>query len=232
MQCGRDDNKGREKKETETSHEAEEKESYQKENLESIGSGLEENKLNSSDTYRGKQLPEGMKLKKRVSGEEAISPNPNSVETMTEKTEYKTKESHIEQGEAKKTAVNKVEPAVKESASESAPSSTSQASRDCDNTTNPTSDKPIQSQSSHTKDSQDDDDVVLVSVKPATQKTPPVSAVQKTLTTFPGFQPTSKIEVKQENPKGLHSLLTAQLQQKKVSEGQTEKDIIGCWTSF
>lgn len=232
MQRGRGDDKGREKKDTEASHKAEEKEGYQKENLESLGVGLEEEKLNSSDTYRGKQLPPGMKLKKRVSGEEAISTSPNRVEKMTEKTEYKTKESHIEQGEAGETATKKAEPAIKENASEPAPSSTSQASRDCDNTT---SNKPIQSQSSRTQNSQDDnddDDVVLVSVKPATQKTPPVSAVQKTLTTFPGFKPTSKIGVKQENPKGLHSLLTAQLQQKKVSEGLTEKDMIGCLARF
>lgn len=210
MQCGRNDDKGREKKDTQTSHKAKEKESYQKENLESVGAGLEEE--NSSNAYRGKQLPVGIKLKKRFSGEEAISPEPNSVETITEK----NKESRNEPAEA--TAAQKAEPAAKDDASESAISSTSQASRDRDNGTNPTSNKPIQSQSSHAQNSQEDDDVVLVSVKPATQKTPPVSAVQKTLTTFPGFCPTSKIRVQQENPKGLHSLLTAQLEQKKVSE--------------
>uniref|UniRef100_A0A7N5ZRW2 Transcription termination factor 2 n=1 Tax=Anabas testudineus TaxID=64144 RepID=A0A7N5ZRW2_ANATE len=219
MQCGGSDDKRQEKKNSEKSNKAEGKESYQKENVESVRAGVEEEKLDSSDTYRGKQLPPGMKLKKRVSGEEAISPNPISVEKMTEKMQDKIKENHTEQREADKTTVKNTDPTVKDSASKSAPSSRSQASRDSDNTTNPTSNKPMQSESSSTKDSQDndDDDVVLVSIKPPTQKTAPVPAVQKTLTTFPGFQPTSKFRVQQENPKGLHSLLSAQLQQKKAT---------------
>lgn len=230
MQCGGGDDKGQEKKDSETIHKAEEKEGYQKENVERVGAGLEEEKLNSSDTYRGKQLPLGMKLKKRVSGEEATSPKPNSVEKVTEKMQDMTKESHTEQGEADKTAAKQADLTVKESASKSAPSSSTQVSRDSDDTKNPTSNK---SESRHTKNPQDDDDddVVLVSVKPASQKTP-VSAIQKTLTTFPGFQPTSKIKVQQENPKGLHNLLTAQLQQKKVSEGLRKKDMIGCLARF
>ncbi|XP_034042546.1 transcription termination factor 2 isoform X2 [Thalassophryne amazonica] len=64
---------------------------------------------------------------------------------------------------------------------------------------------------------EDDDDVHVVSVKAAPQKTPPASAVQKTLTAFPGFQPASKFKGQQANSEGLRSLLTSQLKQKKAT---------------
>ncbi|XP_040004090.1 transcription termination factor 2 isoform X2 [Xiphias gladius] len=258
MQCGGGNEKVREEKDSEASHKAEGRKSSKKENVESVGAGVEEEeeekKLNSSDTYRGKQLPQGMKLKKRVTDEERNSPKANSVEEIKDKLQDKTEENHTEQGKTEKAdstssgnAVNsekmdktsqdphkdspqqpttgetclvkQADPNVKESASKSEPGSSAQAPRDSVTTRTPTSNKTTESESSQTKNHQDDDsdDVVLVSVKPATQKTPPVSAVQKTLTTFPGFQPASKLKGQQRDPEGLHSLLTAQLQQKKAT---------------
>ncbi|XP_008279815.1 transcription termination factor 2 [Stegastes partitus] len=252
MQCG-----GREEKDSEASHKAEERESYHKENVKNVSAVREEDegKLKSSDTYRGKQLPLGMKLKKRVSNEDSSSPKANNVEKTLDKIQDKEEENHTEQGEAEKkistSSINTVhpekinetapdrhknspqtptegeaclvkqaDPTVEKSTPKSAPSK--QASTDSDNTRNPSSDKPTLPESSQTKnhqegDDDDDADVVLVSVKPAASKTPPVSAVQKTLTTFPGFQPASKVKDQVEDPRGLHRLLTTQLQQKKAT---------------
>nr|XP_046259676.1 transcription termination factor 2 isoform X2 [Scatophagus argus] len=249
IQCGSDE------KDIEESPKAEGRENYQKENTEGIGAGVKEEeggKLNSSDTYRGKQLPPGMKLKKKVSDEEQKSPKANSVEKVTDKVKHKTKENLAKPEEAGKTAsssgvkavhpekINQtstdphkditqkltngttclVEQTTEETVSKSSPSRGSQASRDSDNARDPTSHTPTQStESSQTKNHQDsdDDDLVVVSVKPATQKTPPVSAVQKTLTTFPGFQLASKVPRQQEDPKGLRNMLSMQLQQKKAT---------------
>uniref|UniRef100_A0A671UJ31 Transcription termination factor 2 n=1 Tax=Sparus aurata TaxID=8175 RepID=A0A671UJ31_SPAAU len=238
---------GGDEKSSEASPKAEGRESNQKENVKSKGAGEkdEEGKLNPSDTYRGKQLPAGMKVKKRVSDEERKSPKPNAEEKMTEKVKDKIKENHTQTKEGEKTISSSsvktarpekmhqisqdphkdttrvVEQTVKESVSKSARSGSTDASRDS------ASNKPTQpTESSQTKnnvDNDDDDDVVVVSVKPAAQKTPPASTVQKTLTTFPGFQPASKVKPQQGDPQGLHSLLTAQLQQKKV---MNETDIL------
>uniref|UniRef100_A0A671UHF7 Transcription termination factor 2 n=1 Tax=Sparus aurata TaxID=8175 RepID=A0A671UHF7_SPAAU len=232
---------GGDEKSSEASPKAEGRESNQKENVKSKGAGEkdEEGKLNPSDTYRGKQLPAGMKVKKRVSDEERKSPKPNAEEKMTEKVKDKIKENHTQTKEGEKTISSSsvktarpekmhqisqdphkdttrvVEQTVKESVSKSARSGSTDASRDS------ASNKPTQpTESSQTKnnvDNDDDDDVVVVSVKPAAQKTPPASTVQKTLTTFPGFQPASKVKPQQGDPQGLHSLLTAQLQQKKAT---------------
>lgn len=239
-------------KSSEASPKAEGSESNQKENVKSKGAGEkdEEGKMNSSDAYRGKQLPAGMKVKKRVSDEERKSPKPNAVEKMTEKVNDKIKENHAQTRDGEKTISSSsvktarpekmhqisqdphkdttqkpangetcvVEQTVKERVSKSALSGSTDASRD--NASN----KPTQpTESSQTKnnldnDDDDDDDVVVVSVKPAAQKTPPASTVQKMLTTFPGFQPASKVKPQQGDPQGLHSLLTAQLHQKKVSK--------------
>ncbi|XP_056246260.1 transcription termination factor 2 [Seriola aureovittata] len=255
MQCGGGNEKGREKKDSEASNKAEGRESYQKENVEGVGVEVEDGEEeNSSDTYRGKQLPQGMKLKKRVSDEERNSPKANSVEKMTDNMQDKTEDNRSEQGKTGKAIststinaahsekmnqtsqdshkaspkqpnageaclVKQAEPNLKGSASKSAPSNSSTpAPTDSVNTGSPTRNKPTQSESGQTENHQDDDDdLVLVSVKPASQKTPPASAVQKTLTTFPGFQPASKVKGQQQDPKGLHSLLTAQLQQKKAT---------------
>lgn len=256
---------GGEDEDCDPSPEAEETESHQKENVEHVTTGSEEEeeevKLNSLDMYRGKQLPPGMKLKKRVSNEEKNSPKGNAVEEVDNKKD-KSKEKHAESAEAEKnisnikavhpekvnqisldphkdspqqpadgkTCLEQTDPTVKET--KSSPSRSTQAtSDDSDDARQHTPDKPTQStESNKTEKHQDDDDddVVLVSVKPATEKTPPVSAVQKTLTSFPGFQPASKIKYQQGDPKELHSLLTVQLQQKKVRV----KDVIGCLVKY
>uniref|UniRef100_A0AAQ5YLQ3 Transcription termination factor 2 n=1 Tax=Amphiprion ocellaris TaxID=80972 RepID=A0AAQ5YLQ3_AMPOC len=248
MQCG-----GREEKDSEARHRAEERESYHKENVKNVGAvrDEEEGKLNSSDTYRGKQLPTGMKVKKRVSNEDSSSSKANNVEKTLGTIQDKAEEKHCEQGEAENkistssintvlpkkmnqtapephrnspqtpadgeaSLVKQTDPTVKKSTPKSASSSQNTAK-------NHIPDKPAKSESSQTKNLPEDynddgdDDVLLVSVKPAAQKTPPVSAVQKTLTTFPGFQPASKFKGQAEDPRGLHHLLTTQLQQKKAT---------------
>lgn len=64
--------------------------------------------------------------------------------------------------------------------------------------------------------SDDDDDVQLVSVQPSSQQiSVPAAPLQKTLTSYPGFQLMSKGK-SQEDPRALHNQLTAQLKQKKV----------------
>lgn len=238
---------GGDEKSSEASPKAEGRESNQKENVKSKGAGEkdEEGKLNPSDTYRGKQLPAGMKVKKRVSDEERKSPKPNAEEKMTEKVKDKIKENHTQTKEGEKTISSSsvktarpekmhqisqdphkdttcvVEQTVKESVSKSARSGSTDASRD--SATNKPTQPTESSQTKNNVDNDDDDDVVVVSVKPAAQKTPPASTVQKTLTTFPGFQPASKVKPQQGDPQGLHSLLTAQLQQKKVSKWLTQR---------
>lgn len=66
--------------------------------------------------------------------------------------------------------------------------------------------------------SDEDDDVQLVSVQPGPQRTSsvPAAPLQKTLTTYPGFQLASKGKSQEEDPKAVHNHLTAQLKQKKV----------------
>lgn len=227
---------GAEGSDSEPHPQAGEKESYQKESLEHVQAGAEkEPKSSSTEMYRGKQLPEGMKLKKRVSVEQNI-PQVKSVENMKDK----RTEAHTEPGEAEQkvftSSVKAVHPEkINQTAqdphqdlprqptvSKSSPSASgTKVTKDSDNTRSHTSNKPTQAtESRHTgkcQDDDDDDDVLLVSVKPAAQKSPPVSAVQKTLTAFPGFQPASKVKGPQQDPQGLRSLLTSQLQQKKVS---------------
>ncbi|CAK6968524.1 transcription termination factor 2 [Scomber scombrus] len=250
MQCGGGDVKRKEEKDTEARGKGERRESNQKENMKSVSAGAkekedeEEGKLSGSDKYRGKQLPPGMKVKKRVSDEERKATSEGDVVD-------RIKESHNKQRDAPTSSVKaahaekinltsqdshkestqqpnasepcqdeKTDPTLKGGVSKSAPSSTTNTTR------HSASNKPTQPESSQTKnhrdnekkkEDDDDDDVVLVSVKPAIQKTPPVSTVQKTLTTFPGFQPASEGKGLVPNPKGMHSLLTAQLQQKKAT---------------
>lgn len=63
----------------------------------------------------------------------------------------------------------------------------------------------------------DDDDVQLVSVQPGSQQTSvPAAPLQKTLTSYPGFQLMSKSRSQEEDSRALHNQLTAQLKQKKV----------------
>ncbi|XP_026151064.1 transcription termination factor 2 isoform X2 [Mastacembelus armatus] len=224
MQCGGGDEKGRKEEDGVANHKAEGRGNCQKEKVESIGAAVEGEKLNSWNTYRDKQLPNGMKIKTRLSDEERRSCQANSVETKTDKVQDSNNKNYTKQEEAEKPAVTQADPSVQESGSKSSPSSSStRASRDSGNTSDLTASK-LQ-ESIHTKtlqddddndDDDDDDDVVLLSVKPAIQKTPHVAAVQKTLTSFQGFQTASTVKCQQEDPQGLHKLLTAQLQQKKA----------------
>uniref|UniRef100_A0A8B9LSB7 Transcription termination factor 2 n=1 Tax=Astyanax mexicanus TaxID=7994 RepID=A0A8B9LSB7_ASTMX len=66
--------------------------------------------------------------------------------------------------------------------------------------------------------SDEDDDVQLVSVQPGPVQASqtPTRQVQKTLTSYAGFQPASKVKSK-EDPRALHSQLTSQLKQKKAT---------------
>ncbi|XP_063744388.1 transcription termination factor 2 isoform X2 [Eleginops maclovinus] len=227
--------KRREEKDRKPSHQTEGRDGFQKENVEVAGE-----KVNPEDSYQGKPLPPGMKIKKRLSDEERNSLKANDVENNKDKVQEKTKEHQPKQGETVSTSnvkgvhphkvnttlqdplqespqhpnngetslVEQTKPTVKESVSKSISGNIIPVSSDSDNTRNTKPTKPTQPE-----DEEDDDDVVVVSVKPATQKPPPVAAVQKTLTTFSGFQPKGQ----QEDPKGMHTLLTAQLQQKKAT---------------
>ncbi|CAJ1079082.1 transcription termination factor 2 [Xyrichtys novacula] len=251
LQCS-GGNERREDRESEPNQEAKGGDTHPKEREESEAAGGKDNKdrkPHSSDTYKGKQLPTGMKVKKRVSDEERHSPDAHRSENTREEIQDKDEENHTERVDKTSSAVKSVHPektnrttqdpdkptegethlvkqanpAVKKRASESGASTNTKPLRDPDNTRNPTSNETSPPDSGQIKNQQekddkddDDDDIVLVSVKPAPQKTP-VSAKQKPLTAYPGFNPVSKTVGQQNDPRGLHSLLTAQLQQKKAT---------------
>lgn len=219
-------------------------ESYQKENVKQEAAGVakeRESKIMSSDMHRGKHLPVGMKVKKRVSDEE--SPKDSNLEKETDKVKNKSRESDSGSGGPvhpekinptlqdpqkdehknqtdRKTCTESTDPSMKKTLVKSSPDSGTEAIKNSESTRKQKSESPTRStESSSARNHQedDDDDVLLVSVKPATKKSPPASAVQKTLTAFPGFQPASKVKGQQDDPRGLRNMLTAQLQQKKVS---------------
>lgn len=231
---------------------AKESEIYQKENVDCAVALVEKDrdqKSKLSDTYQGKDLPPGMKLKKKVSDEKS-SPKGygrGKVQDKVRKDDYQMsgkaeknissfsakavlagtegrttllKHSDLKKPTDDKTCAELSNPTVGKTPDESSPSSFTQASKDSANS-HRTSNKQSRSADSHRSskcqddDDDSDEDVVLVSVKPAAQKSP-ATAVQKTLTTFPGFHPASKVK-SQDDPRGLRGLLTAQLQQKKVS---------------
>uniref|UniRef100_A0A673B772 Transcription termination factor 2 n=1 Tax=Sphaeramia orbicularis TaxID=375764 RepID=A0A673B772_9TELE len=248
-ECRKVQSDGEKDKVSELCHKDKGKEHNKEGDVESVVPGAEkeeeERNLPSSDTYRGKQLPPGMKVKKRISHEDKDDHKPNSQEDAVGKMQEKPKENLDKQEEAeKKTSTSSVEAShskkqtsqvVHEKPPQLLIGAESSLHKETDPTVKEGVSKPVpggsrdqpsaelkQIQARHHQDdddgdNNDDDDVVLVSVKPATQKTPPISAVQKTLTTFPGFQPASKVQGRQEDPKGLHRLLTSQLQQKKAT---------------
>lgn len=253
MQGGRHGEKDGEKKNTEANHKAEERESCQKENVEAVAVGLEEEKggkPNSSGTYQGKLLPQGMKIKKRISREENSNSKDTNVDRIADKVKDKVEENPTEcKGAEKNISTHKTEIVHSKKLShtfhdphKSIPEQPSNGKTCLGNQTDPkvpdsvNKSEPGQSnkdpdsgvssntESSKARTHQDDeeDDVVLVSVKPATQRTPPVSTIQKTITTFPGFQSAAKVG----DPQGMHSLLTAQLKQKKVSACTKNKQMI------
>uniref|UniRef100_A0A3P9JC77 Transcription termination factor 2 n=1 Tax=Oryzias latipes TaxID=8090 RepID=A0A3P9JC77_ORYLA len=212
-----------EKKNMKTSHMTEGGESFRKEIAE---------KLN---TYQGKTLPQGMKIKKRTSGED--SSKADSIEkttaVITEKTEKKLEGAHNKtstsstevqpdkmnqvssdvhkslQTSDKALPGNQTDPPVQRSVTESKPSNSSHASR------SPGCVAILDEDSEESRSNRDEtyDDVVFVSEKPASQKTTPTSAIQKTITNFPGFQCVAK----QGGPKERLNLLSVQLKQKKAT---------------
>lgn len=233
---------------------AEGSEACQKENAVSSVAVVEKEDVLKSKFYQNKELPPGMKLKKKVSDTEKNISKVNGVEKLQENVKYlsdqmpgeaerifftpsamsvpaekvsattKTlqKDSDLKKPNDAKTSdlsrdCELTNPTIDKTLDKSSRSSFAQASKDSI-TSGHTSDKPSQSTDSHRSrkcQDEDDDDVVLVSVKTTAPKSP-ATAVQKTLTTYPGFQPSSKIKT-QNDPRGLRDLLTAQLQQKKVS---------------
>ncbi|KAF7215317.1 RNA polymerase II [Nothobranchius furzeri] len=226
MQTNGQKGKEKEKKNSEVCPNADRRESCQKENVEAVGAKVEkeeEKKSNMPDVYQRKLLPPGMKIKKKISSEESSKDRAGTDNVMTAKTQEEAKEHSAEQeGAEKKTSAPSLvvhhiksqtspgfenvsqkpasqgEPSVQDSATKSAPYGSQQASRESE---------------ALPSDEDDDDDVVLVSVKPPAQKTPPLSAVQKTLTCFPGFQSAAKVD----STSGMHSLLSTQLKQKKAT---------------
>ncbi|XP_075993974.1 transcription termination factor 2-like [Genypterus blacodes] len=218
----------------------------------------EESKSAESEKYRGKQLPPGMKIKKRVSDEEQKAKG-QEEKCEGEEVKKKSSASSVKPADPHKEQQTPEPCAGRGRGSEGKDSLHKSASREADNTHSPPSDpsdpsdlphstQPPDQQTStnpNTKpatapdgseaskvatpfgDFSDDDDVQLVSVTPAAQKTPPTSTAQKTpptssvqkpITSFPGFQPASQqVKGQQGDPQGLHSLLSAQLKQKKAT---------------
>ncbi|KAM8854833.1 transcription termination factor 2 isoform 2-T3 [Spinachia spinachia] len=193
-QRGGGDDGGRGERDGGESHKAEGGGRRQKENVEGVAVQEQE-----AESYRGNRLPPGMKLKKRVSDEE-------------EKTRRDTDEKPAERVPVSESLPGLQQPTQR---AEETGERHSGSRRNP-----PPSTKAAQPEPSRPRvhdDDDDDDDVVVVSVKPAPQKAPPVSSVQKTLTTFAGFQPPSKVKGQQRDPGGLHGQLTSQLQQKKAT---------------
>ncbi|TRY56039.1 hypothetical protein DNTS_013864, partial [Danionella cerebrum] len=217
----------------------------------------------SSESWRSKKLPTGMKIKKRVSNderpqspidEETCSKSPDSMrKDTTGKNKPKTvvkdkleftntsskqhspgadKKSYVDT-EAKdnfsnKQSTNDAKPGTEKCRSQSAPSSTAQDSAVSEKPEALSVQKPVsnknlvKNQKGITRFgewSDEDDDVQLVSVQPPPHQsglTLP-APVQKTITSYPGFQPASKVQPQPEDPKAIHSHLTAQLKQKKAT---------------
>ncbi|KAM9850621.1 transcription termination factor 2 [Aulostomus maculatus] len=242
MHCG--DVKGRVEKDSEARHKEEERERCQKEHADSTGARdmEEEGKLNAWHRYRSKELPVGKKVKTRAPDEERKAGREGDVDKMQDKVHQHAQGEAAKPSAATSSITNptsqhpqknaaqqppgaeshrgeQADHTVQKSISTSAPSSSTKVSGRSDGTVNAPTSKLTQPESSQSKNPQDDDDedVVLVSVKPATQTTPPASTVQKTLTSFPGFLKASKFKGQGNDSRGLHSHLTAQLQQKKTT---------------
>uniref|UniRef100_A0A8C7PY90 Transcription termination factor 2 n=1 Tax=Oncorhynchus mykiss TaxID=8022 RepID=A0A8C7PY90_ONCMY len=218
-------------------------------------------RLEDEKSWRDKQLPAGMKIKKRVSGEE----NKESSETSPEEKEKTVKEmkdknknsNKDSQREAEKSNNSSPKPqdtedphkaskghhgyyprepptnSLKESGKHAGKKPSTDRMKSNPSDPNGTTSKDAQAHKSTEKtktpipqsdkpwrcDEDDDDDVQFVSVQPGTQTTSlvPVPLVQRALTSFPGFQPASQVKGQREDPRALHSQLTAQLKQKKAT---------------
>ncbi|XP_054643209.1 transcription termination factor 2 isoform X2 [Dunckerocampus dactyliophorus] len=188
MHCGPSDGKGG----GEMSSDVAEKESDQKAKVEKKSA---EGKQIAADTHRGKELPAGMTLKKRSSEQEG-----DNLKASSEEEEKTPPPSNAKAAEQTKQQL---------AARATASASTNVGSSDDTNKPG----RPSQSRTQQNKE----DDVVFVSVTPPAQKIPPASAIQKTLTAYPGFQPASKVNGPLNDPQGMHKLLSVQLQQKKAT---------------
>ncbi|KAG9348861.1 hypothetical protein JZ751_029178 [Albula glossodonta] len=194
-------------------------------------SGGLEGKASVSESWRSRELPAGMRLKKRASGEPSeevqggsragTSPHPNNREEEgTAGIARGQAEQHAEKGKEGEQEPESVgvrgsserqdvipckEPSVKARA-------LGQQSQDG-------GDSLRETEAKSRKDDEDvDDDVQVVSVHPGPKQTPPQAAapVQKTITSFPGFQRTSQAQGPPGDPHALHSQLSIQLRQKKA----------------
>uniref|UniRef100_A0A8C7CFT8 Transcription termination factor 2 n=1 Tax=Oncorhynchus kisutch TaxID=8019 RepID=A0A8C7CFT8_ONCKI len=219
------------------------------------GRGMEEEERgmsSPSESWRDTQLPAGMKIKKRVSGEE----NKESSETSPEEKEKTVKEmkdknknsNKDSQREAEKSNNSSPKPqntedphkaskgrqgyyqrepptnSLKESGKHRLSTPTTEQDKEAEkiaaSSSQQNQDKShCGNQFGEWRCDEDDDDVQFVSVQPGTQTTTqvPVPLVQKALTSFPGFQPASQFKGQREDPRALHSQLTAQLKQKKAT---------------
>uniref|UniRef100_A0A8C5E590 Transcription termination factor 2 n=1 Tax=Gouania willdenowi TaxID=441366 RepID=A0A8C5E590_GOUWI len=228
LESGKMQHGGHEEKSTKVGQGVVEAESHQKENLENPSMKIQavERKLSSSDTYQNRQLPPGMKVKKRVSNEES-SLNNHSVELLASNLQDKTEKESKERGKGQNWISNVKSDCAEipnlTSAEKHSPKQSNEGAACAlkqeelsENTSNSTSDSSSQQMQSQ-DDKKDEDDVILLSVHPAVRKPPAVSSTQKTLTAFPGFQLASEVKGQGQDPKNLHLMLTSQLQQKKAT---------------
>ncbi|XP_062313567.1 transcription termination factor 2 [Osmerus eperlanus] len=271
LQNGKDQGKGDDRKAEKIRHQrSRDKESEERRGVEGKGRDKESGKSSPSETWRGTQLPAGMKIKKRVSDEEKRARTPPQ-ETAAEVKEHGSNRGDLRGGEEaissdENQPTNDTHSAL-DSQDEDSPTidvlkgtdkhagkkpcsgerktvfpdrnATSSKDRhsvgDAENTATPPCDKPFSAQTredptrsgraersctprqSKAESQSDDDDVQFVSVKPGPQQTPPVALVQKTLTSFAGFQSASQVKGQPDDPHALHSQLTAQLKQKKAT---------------
>ncbi len=166
-----------------------------------------------SESWRKKKLPAGMKIKKRVSDDErSTTESPNSVNESETGLKHQQSSSGCDENETKDDRSNKQSTAASKSAPDKTQSSSSSCSTVSENPTALNVQKTVANQSQATR-RDEEDDVQLLST--------PAAPVQKTLTSYPGFQPASKAQ----DPGALHSHLTAQLKQKKV----THPLLFSCW---
>uniref|UniRef100_A0A8C0Y402 Transcription termination factor 2 n=1 Tax=Cyprinus carpio carpio TaxID=630221 RepID=A0A8C0Y402_CYPCA len=164
-----------------------------------------------SESWRNKTLPAGMKIKKRVSDDERLRVTAEDGSSAACDNKASVENETKDDGSSKQSTDNLKSVTVKTQSLQSKSSSPScSTSQDV-----PVSEKPtaLNGIARFGEWSDEEGDVQLVSVQPPTQQSAPTPAapVQKTLTSFPGFQPASK------DPSALHSHLTAQLKQKKAT---------------
>ncbi|XP_055005222.1 transcription termination factor 2-like [Boleophthalmus pectinirostris] len=168
-----------------------------------LSEAKENGELGPSNTSQQRVLPAGMKLKKCTLKEDSNKKQAEQTRaTAKEQTQDQTRSTPTEQ-----TLDGQGEPA-----SDSGPADKGSG--------------PFVSTEQEQDKEEDDDEVVLLCVQPPAPKAPAYSAVQKTLTTFPGFQRASKLQPTQDHPHGLRNMLSSQLQQKKATLGAVNLDAL------